>query len=214
MCEEDGKIDRTGDCWCSMRHDRAAAQIEENIQARQKPTPDRESTCPELYSESTCTSLNISMPVASSSRRKVLSRRQPSSDQIEEEKFSQKFKQQDNVDDDDEEEQPRLTSKRVKKEKKPTKGKEKAQSIAEGQDGDGGGGMDVDYADFQDQPLIRGDAAKLKGLAQDWAQIRKGIHQPSFGQIREIAIAIADTAEGDENEKVSEAIIVRIVCRH
>jgi len=125
----------------------------------------------------------------------VFSRKQPSSDHIEED--VQPFDGDDDVEE-DEEQQPRPASKSVKKEKKPTKGKGRAKT--ENQNGADDEDR-IDFNNFEDQPLIRGDAAKLKGLAQDWSQIRKGIHQPSFDQLRGIAVAIADAAEGEENQK-------------
>ena len=146
------------------------------------------------------------MPVASSSRRKVLSRKQSSLDQIEDDVISQGRVRNEDVDDVDEEDevaQPRRPAKTVKKEKKPTvakgKGKTRAQPEIDEQVDE-----EMDFQNLGDQALIKGDAARLKGLAKDWEQIRTAIHEPSFGQLQDIATHISDTAEGEEREKVRE----------
>jgi hypothetical protein len=143
------------------------------------------------------------MPVASSSRRKVLTRKQPSTDQIEDDIISQGRVRNEDVDDEDEDEaaQPRPPAKTVKKEKKPTvtkgKGKTRAQPAIDEEDDEG-----MDFESLGNQALIKGDAARLKGLGRDWEQIRTAIHEPSFGQLQDIATHISDTAEGEERDKV------------
>jgi hypothetical protein len=143
------------------------------------------------------TNQGIIMPVASSSRRRTRITKQSSSDRIEEDNPTQQGEDVDG----DEEEQPKQSTKRAK-------GKARATSRGALQQETVGGEDDVeedenDYKNLPDQPLSKSDAAKLKGLALDWSQIRKGIHQPSFNQLRDIAIALADTTEGDEAEGVS-----------
>lgn len=140
------------------------------------------------------------MPVASSSRRRA--NRQPSSDNIEEDNPTQQSTNLDEVDgDEDEDEQPRHTSKRVKQEKTTKKRKVELQQTEDG-DGDDDDGR-IDINDLHDQPLDKQDTMKLRGMAEDWSRIRKSIHQPAFNLVKDVAVAMAEVAEGDEGEKVS-----------
>ena len=59
----------------------------------------------------------------------------------------------------------------------------------------------IDVSDFKDQPLGRGELQKLHGLAADWSELDYKIQQ-SWGGIRQVALAIAETADGEEGEKV------------
>jgi hypothetical protein len=141
----------------------------------------------------------ILMPSTASSSRRTRARvsKRPSSDDIEEDN---PVLPREDVDD-DEEMQPPPPS-RKKKGKRPV-----AADSKEGEDsGDDDDDMDLD--NFENQPLSKSDGAKLRGLAQDWSQIRKGVHQLSFDQLREIAIAMADTAEGEAAEKVNNPVFL------
>jgi hypothetical protein len=133
------------------------------------------------------------MPI---SRRRV---REPSpADIIEEDDPSQQV-QDDDVDE-SEPTQPKRKAKQpmIKKEKKATKGKEKAQN--ESDDGEGYDGEDrIDVENFQDQPLEKADVGRLTGLGKDWAAIRQGLQASSFQMLNDIAAALA---EADEDNKV------------
>lgn len=97
----------------------------------------------------------------------------------------------------DEEEAPApRRSKGAKKEKKPPVEPE------EDPDADAEEEEDDPLAGFTDQPLDRQQAARITGLAQDWEQIRTGIHRPSYAMTRDIASSIAEFTEGEKQEKV------------
>jgi len=134
------------------------------------------------------------MPVASSSRRRTRITKQSSSDRIEEDNPTQQGEDVDG----DEEEQPKPSTRRAKGKARANTLQQETVGVEDDVEED-----ENDYKNLPDQPLSKSDAAKLKGLALDWSQIRKGIHQPSFNQLRDIAIALADTTEGDEAEGVS-----------
>ncbi len=58
----------------------------------------------------------------------------------------------------------------------------------------------VDVTNFKDQPLSRVEAGKLYGLSTDWKEMDKRMQQ-SWSGVRQVAVALAGTAE-DEGEKV------------
>ena len=66
----------------------------------------------------------------------------------------------------------------------------------------------IDIDNFTNQPLGKGDEAKLKGMASDWANMKKLISTSSFPMIKDVAISMADVAEGDEGEMVSTATVM------
>jgi E3 SUMO-protein ligase NSE2 len=149
------------------------------------------------------------MPVASSSRRKgaVRAKIQPSLEDIEEDNRTQR---DDPVDDEDE--APFHLGKREKKEKKPTltKGKGRASENAMEED-DEGEDDGMDYENLPMAPLSKADAVKLGGYAADWRQIRDTIHQQTFTKLRDMAIAMAETAEGEAEEVIILARCFTIV---
>ncbi|KAF8895410.1 hypothetical protein BD779DRAFT_1499346 [Infundibulicybe gibba] len=136
----------------------------------------------------------------SSSRRKP--RRQVSSD-IEDEKTP--IHTQEQVDNEDETiEQPRSRSAaaRVKREKKPMKNTEQDSESDEAPAAEMDADDDerIDVENFRNQPLRRADLSKLQGLSSDWLHMKKKIRQ-NWGVIGDVAVSMAETAEGDDGEK-------------
>ncbi|TFK73570.1 hypothetical protein BDN72DRAFT_868984 [Pluteus cervinus] len=125
------------------------------------------------------------MPVASSSRRKSGIRRRLDSD-IEE----------------DEPTQPQTNGREGgKKSRKLTKGRSRDQPDM---DNEGGGDEDddevIDVDNFENQPLSRSDLTKIKGFSSDWNHMAQKIRQ-SWPVVSEVAVGMADSAEGQELEK-------------
>jgi len=142
----------------------------------------------------------VIMPTATSSRRKTNTRRQISSD-IEEDNPTQNRARED-VDDDDE--HPR-ESKSVKKEKKPAnKRKQERESQPDRGEDDDEDDSRIDVDNFHDQPLGKADLTKLNGLSMDWAAMGKKIRQ-NWNVVGDVAVSMADVAEGDEGEKVTNS---------
>jgi hypothetical protein len=143
------------------------------------------------------------MPIATSSRR-IRSNKEPSSD-IEEDKPTQQGNT-DEVDEDDEDLQPRRSIKSVKREKLTKKQRQARNDEEDGDDEDEDDCIDI--GNFNDQPLGNGDEVKLKGMAADWANMRKVIGQNSFPMMRDVAVSMADAADGEEGENVSPEVVM------
>ncbi|KAF9565685.1 hypothetical protein CPC08DRAFT_782326 [Agrocybe pediades] len=133
------------------------------------------------------------MPVATSSRRKPLARRQNSED-IED--VHTQPKNEDGVSD---EEQPRA-EKRVKKEKK---GKQRAPANEDDEDNadsdedeDDEDEDPIDVDNFPDQPLRKEDANKLKGIAEDWKSMSVLV-AGKWELFRDVAASMAESGEKD-----------------
>lgn len=101
---------------------------------------------------------------------------------------------------DEEEEQPRRGAKAVKVEKNKVKRK-----VSENGNADEDDDADIDpLEELGDQPLDKAQAQKIHGYAQDWDMIRKSRHVHFYGVVKDVATSLAEFAEGDKAEKVSE----------
>lgn len=145
------------------------------------------------------------MAVASSSRQKSSGRssrrRDPSSDGIEDAQVSQRRIASDDELEDEEEEQPRRSAKGKKG--KPTReiGSEAEDDGDEDDELEDDGRIDVN--NFKDQPLIKTEAGKIKGVASDWANIRTQSQNTVKGLMDNVGTSLADLMPPDEAEKVS-----------
>ena len=63
----------------------------------------------------------------------------------------------------------------------------------------------IDVANFKDQPLSRVEMPKVKGLATDWEDMAKKIQQ-SWAGVRQVAVAIAESAEDEKCQKVCPVV--------
>ncbi|KAI0927246.1 hypothetical protein AcV5_007833 [Taiwanofungus camphoratus] len=136
------------------------------------------------------------MPVASTSRRtKSNRRRDPSSDAIEEDSPSQQERSEEvdegdqDADEDEQEPQARRISRSLKKERKQKAVHETEEEV------------DNPLENFGDQPLEKGQAVKLAGIASDWAMMRKQIHGHAYTLVRDVASSFAEFMEGEKGEK-------------
>ena len=141
------------------------------------------------------------MPAPTYSRRKGA--RRENSEEIEEARPTQTNGHNDDVSDED---QPRRS--RVKKEKK---GKQRAveleQDEGEGDEEEEDEEDRIDVANFPDQPLRNVDAAKLKGIADDWDNMRRQINQ-RCDIYKDVAAAMAEAEEKDvKDSKVSRRVL-------
>ncbi|CAA7261357.1 unnamed protein product [Cyclocybe aegerita] len=134
------------------------------------------------------------MPVATSSRRKPTLRRQ-NSEEIEDARPTQAPAS--------DEDQPRRNG-RVKKEKQG-KGKQRAETddeetarpaAAAADDDDEDDDDRIDVANFPNQPFGKLEAVKLKGISEDWDNMRNLIGQ-HWEIYRDVASAMAETGERD-----------------
>lgn len=147
------------------------------------------------------------MPVATSSRRILSSRRQDSFD-AENTRPNQVNGDEDDVSEDD---GPRQKIP-VKLEKKPNgkaKGKQKAQPEDEEEDvGSDYGAEDDDNEDrivvdnFPDHPLQHSDLLKLKGISKDWESMQRQTWD-KWDSIKDVAAALAEARDGDPNQEVA-----------
>ncbi|KAF8964213.1 hypothetical protein BDZ97DRAFT_1904521 [Flammula alnicola] len=128
------------------------------------------------------------MPVATTSRRRLASRRQNSED-IEDARNTQANGIDDDVSDDD-----RAVAK-VKKEKKGKRRADAEDDVGEDDDDDDDR---IDVANFADQPLRKGDLHKLKGISDDWESMANQIGQQS-SIYKDVAAAMAEAGETDTN---------------
>ena len=152
--------------------------------------------------------IRYNMPVATSSRRKLSSRRQDSFD-IENTRPNQVNGDEGDVSEDDGPRHKIL----VKQEKKPNgkaKGKQKADpEEEEGEDvGSDYGADDDDDEDrivvdnFPDHPLQHSDLLKLKGISKDWESMQRQTWD-KWDSIKDVAAAIAEARDGDPNQEVA-----------
>ncbi|GJE98304.1 E3 SUMO-protein ligase NSE2 domain-containing protein [Phanerochaete sordida] len=128
------------------------------------------------------------MPVATSSRRL----RRQDTDDIEDAVATQGRDEE--LDEVEAATQPRQ-AKGAKKEKKPRREPEEDDDVEDDDDQD-----DDPLANFTDQPVDKQQALRVQGLAQDWAQIRTGIHSSSYALVQDIGTAIAEFMEGEKVE--------------
>lgn len=143
------------------------------------------------------------MPVASSSRKsngRSSRRRDPSSDGIEDAQASQRQIAGDDELEDEEEEQPRRSK----------KGKSIAREVGSDAEENGGDEEDeleddgrIDVNNFRDQPLIKTEAGKIKGVASDWAVVRTQSQNTVKEFMNGVGTSLADLLPPDEAEKVS-----------
>ncbi|KAF8631792.1 hypothetical protein AX17_005007 [Amanita inopinata Kibby_2008] len=145
------------------------------------------------------------MPAASSSRKRLTRRQRVASDIEEDESTQNKPEVKEDVGG---------KSRRVKKEKGAVgKRKRVEEEHSDGQhdeeqvEGDDGDENDarIDITNLSDQPLGRAELQKLKGLASDWQVMDKSIQQ-SWARVREVAVAMAEAAEGPEGEQSLEEL--------
>ena len=147
------------------------------------------------------------MPVATSSRRILTSRRQDSFD-IENTRPTQVNGDEDDVSEDD---GPRhkIPVKLEKKTNGKTKGKQKA--VPDDDDEDAGSDYGVDDDDdedrivvdnFPDHPLQHSDLLKLKGISKDWESMHRQTWD-KWDSIKDVAAALAEARDGDPNQEVA-----------
>ena len=150
---------------------------------------------------------HYNMPVATSSRRILTSRRQDSFD-IENTRSNQVNGDEDDVSEDD----GSRHKIPVKLEKK-TNGKAKGKQKADPDDEDGDVGSDYGAADdddedrivvdnFPDHPLQHSDLLKLKGISKDWESMQRQTWD-KWDSIKDVAAAIAEARDGDPNQEVA-----------
>ncbi|KAE9404002.1 hypothetical protein BT96DRAFT_964324 [Gymnopus androsaceus JB14] len=109
------------------------------------------------------------------------------------------------VDEDDEEPQ-RVVKKEKNKAAAKGKGKARASEAQPDEDDDEDDDDDdrIDVDNFTNQPLIKADVSKMRGLATDWAAMVKTIQRTNT-MVAEVAVALADNAEsGDGRKGLSE----------
>lgn len=148
------------------------------------------------------------MPVATSSRRKPIIRRQNSSD-IENTRSTQVNRNEDDVSEDD---RPRrkILVKLEKKTNGKANGKQRA-DIEEDEDevrSDYGPADDddddedrIDVDNFPDHPLQHPDLLKLKGISKDWESMQRQTWD-KWDSIKDVAAAMAEARDGDPNQEV------------
>ncbi len=98
--------------------------------------------------------------------------------------------------DDEGEEQPRR-SKKSKKEKKKKAHQEDSDGEAIEEDEE-----QLPIPEIEDQPVDKGQASKVRGIASDWANMRDKLHVPTYNFVREVAASVAEFTEGEKGEKV------------
>ena len=59
----------------------------------------------------------------------------------------------------------------------------------------------IDIENFRDQPLGKIDAPKLQGIGKDWITMEQRVRQ-HWKVVGDVAVSIADAAEGEDAEKV------------
>ena len=147
------------------------------------------------------------MPVATSSRHTLTTRRQDSFE-IENTRPSQINGDEDDVSEDD---GPRHNFP-VKLEKK-TNGKAKGKQKADPDDVEEDVGSDYGEDDdddedrivvdnFPDHPLQQSDLLKLKGISKDWESMQRQTWD-KWDSIKDVAAAIAEARDGDPNQEVA-----------
>lgn len=148
------------------------------------------------------------MPVASSSRRKTNTRTRAQPDSDIEDGPSQRSTREDV--DDDEDDRPRRV---VKVEKQAAKQKGRASAAQRNQVNGNNGAADddeddddddddrIDVANFANQPLDRASLLSMTGLAKDWETIKQVVSRGN-SMVADVAVALADAAEGEDGGKV------------
>jgi hypothetical protein len=146
------------------------------------------------------------MPVATSSRRTLTTRRHDSD--IENTRPTQVNGDEDDVSEDD---GPRhkIPVKLEKKTNGKAKGKQKADPDDEEEDvGSDYGADDDDDEDrivvdnFPDHPLQNSDLVKLKGISKDWESMQRQTWD-KWDSIKDVAAALAEARDGDPNQEVA-----------
>jgi E3 SUMO-protein ligase NSE2 len=146
------------------------------------------------------------MPVATSSRRKLSSRRQDSFD-IENTRSNQVNGDDDDVSEDDEL-RHKIPVKQEKKTNGKAKGKQKADPEEEEDVRSDYGADDDDDEDrivvdnFPDHPLQHSDLLKLKGISKDWESMQRQTWD-KWDSIKDVAAALAEARDGDPNQEVA-----------
>ena len=151
---------------------------------------------------------NLNMPVATSSRRTLTTRRQDSFD-TENTRPTQLKGDEDDVSEDDE---PRhkipVKLEKNLKTKGNAKGKQKADPENDEDVGSDYGADDDDDEDrivvdnFPDHPLQHSDLLKLKGISKDWESMQRQTWD-KWDSIKDVAAAIAEARDGDPNQQVA-----------
>ena len=136
------------------------------------------------------------MPVATSSRQKSNGqssrRRGPSSDDIEEARASQL-----QIASGEDEEPKRKGRKGNLAKVMDSEAEESGDEDGEPED------SCIDINNFKDQPLIKTEAGKIKGVASDWENIRTQSQNTVKGLMDNVGTSLADLMPPDEAEKVS-----------
>lgn len=136
------------------------------------------------------------MPVATSSRQKSNGqssrRRGPSSDDIEEARASQL-----QIASEEDEEPKRKGRKGNLARAMDSEAEESGDEDGEPED------SCIDINNFKDQPLIKTEAGKIKGVASDWENIRTQSQNTVKGLMDNVGTSLADLMPPDEAEKVS-----------
>jgi len=65
----------------------------------------------------------------------------------------------------------------------------------------------IDIENFSDQPLEKIDAPKLQGIGRDWITMEQRVRQ-HWKVVGDVAVSIADAAEGEDAEKVGTQILL------
>ncbi|KAG6831003.1 hypothetical protein H0H87_006576 [Tephrocybe sp. NHM501043] len=140
------------------------------------------------------------MPTATFSRKKS-KKRQASSD-IEEEPSHSRTEEQ-VEDDENDPRNRRRAANGVKREKKPIINTGEGEQFGEDENDEDDDGDDdrIDVDNFSDQPLGRSDVLKLQGFSRDWLAVANEV-RPNWSVVGDVAVALADSGEGEEVDKV------------
>jgi len=161
------------------------------------------------------------MPVATSSRRKLIARRQGSSDIENTTQPTQANGNEDDVSEDDRP-QRKIPVKLEKKTNGKANGKRRADPDDEEEDVRSDYGADddddedrIDVDNFPDHPLQHPDLLKLKGISKDWESMQRQTWD-KWDSIKDVAAAMAEARDGDPNQKVGFTLTrsLIIACAH
>ena len=147
------------------------------------------------------------MPVATSSRRILTSRRQ---DSFDIENTRPTLNGDEDVVSEDDEPRHKIPVKLEKKTNGKAKGKQKAVPDDDDEDVGSNYGADDDDDDedrivvdnFPDHPLQYSDLLKLKGISKDWESMHRQTWD-KWDSIKDVAAAIAEARDGDPNQEVA-----------
>ena len=157
-------------------------------------------TCPKAICGPGRVQLSHAMPVATTSRQKSSRQRDPSSDGIEEIQASQRRIANNDELEDEVEEQPKRSTKGRKGNPAGAMGSETEESGYEDEELEDDSRINVN--NFKDQPLIKAEAGKIKGVASDWENIRTQSQNTVKGLMDNVGTSLADLMQPDEAEKV------------